>query len=154
MLFRSMQTVAGSVHALKVANRKAQSNYLLEIAKNCVQETAVLYRNHECALPLIDLLDRFRIPYRMKQSDSTFFSHPVIQDILDFIRLAKDPHDGEVFLRIYYKMGAGISKSIATTVVENHRRKNTLLQEVAKEKGISSFTNKQCTTLEIGRAHV
>lgn len=33
---------------------------------------AVLYRDHECALPLIDLLERKEIPYRMRNAEISF----------------------------------------------------------------------------------
>ena len=57
---------------ISVANRKAQYSYLLKVAAGCINQTAVLYRDHECALPLIDLLERNGIPYRMRNVDITF----------------------------------------------------------------------------------
>ena len=57
---------------ISVANRKAQYSYLLKVAAGCTNQTAVLYRDHECALPLIDLLERNGIPYRMRNVDITF----------------------------------------------------------------------------------
>ena len=94
-------------------SRQGQYNYLLKVAEDCEQETAVLYRNNESALPIIDMLERKGLSYRVKNTDMTFFSHPVVNDICDFIHLSLDPWDGETFLRIYYKMGAGISKKAA-----------------------------------------
>ncbi len=37
-----------------------------------VTETAVLYRDNECAIPLIDLLERKNIPYRMRNAELSF----------------------------------------------------------------------------------
>ena len=110
----------GKMQRITLRNRKAQYEYLLQQAREKKGISAVLYRNHESALPLIDLLEREGIPYRMKGSDMTFFSHPVVGDICDFLRLAQNPYDGEVFLRIYYKMGAGISKAAALEAIENN----------------------------------
>ena len=138
----------GKVQRITLRNRKAQYEYLLQQAMEKKGISAVLYRNHESALPLIDLLEREGIPYRMKGSDMTFFSHPVVGDICDFLRLAQNPYDGEVFLRIYYKMGAGISKAAALEAIENNSLKRTLLQEVAEGEKATPFVRKQCRSLQ------
>ena len=137
----------GCVTEIKAVSRQGQYNYLLKVAQNCEQETAVLYRNNESALPIIDLLERRGLSYRMKNSDMTFFSHPVVNDICDFIRLSLDPWDGETFLRIYYKMGAGISKKAASKAVDVNTRRLTLLDTVAESDDVSAYTRKQCKAL-------
>ena len=137
----------GCVTEIKAVSRQGQYNYLLKVAQDCGQETAVLYRNNESALPLIDLLERKGLSYRVKNSDMTFFSHPVVNDICDFIQLSLDPWDGETFLRIYYKMGAGISKMAATEAVNANTRRLTLLDTVAEMDGVSVYTRKQCKAL-------
>ena len=102
-----------AIRPLPVFDRAAQYRYLLNIARNCNSETAVLYRNNESALPVIDLLEREGIPYRCRQFDGSFFSHRVVRDLMDILRFALDPSDREIFLRIYYKLNAGISKAAA-----------------------------------------
>lgn len=74
------------------------------------QETAVLYRNNESALPVLDLLDRQGIACRCRQMDGTFFTHRVVRDMADFFTFAVNPADGACFLRMYYKLRAGITK--------------------------------------------
>ena len=64
----------GILRQIDVKSRKAQYSYLLKVAKDCDRETAVLYRNNESALPLIDALEREQIPYRMKSREMTFFT--------------------------------------------------------------------------------
>ena len=111
------RAAGGCVMEIRAVSRQGQYNYLLKVAEDCEQETAVLYRNNESALPIIDMLERKGLSYRVKNTDMTFFSHPVVNDICDFIHLSLDPWDGETFLRIYYKMGAGISKKAAMEAV-------------------------------------
>ena len=116
------RAAGGCVTEIRAVSRQGQYNYLLKVAEDCEQETAVLYRNNESALPIIDMLERKGLSYRVKNTDMTFFSHPVVNDICDFIHLSLDPWDGETFLRIYYKMGAGISKKAAlATHLDNMR---------------------------------
>lgn len=144
---RATKSEGGKVRQICAKNRNGQYKYLLEVAKECQNETAILYRNNESALPLIDCMERQGISYRMKSRDMAFFSHPIVNDIRDYISLAFNPFDGEAFLRIYYKMGAGISKAVATYVVEENRRKVPLIDAVDNCRGISSFTKRQCRTL-------
>lgn len=87
------------------------------VAEGCTTETAVLYREHECALPLIDLLERKGIPYRMRNAELTFFTHRVVQDISNIIRLAADPADTELFLQVYYKLNTYIRRQLAQEIV-------------------------------------
>ena len=136
----------GILRQIDVKSRKAQYSYLLKMAKDCDRETAILYRNNESALPLIDALEREQIPYRMKSREMTFFTHPVVTDICDFIRLALNPYDDEAFMNISYKMGAGISKVNATKAVEMNRRKKPLI-ELIDDLEISPYTRKQCRAL-------
>ena len=105
------------VRQILVADRKAQYRYLAKYAKSCTRETAILFRDNDSALPMIDLLDRQGTPYRCRQVDSMFFTSRIVRDITDFIHFASDPSNGELFLRLYYKFSAGISKAQAETAV-------------------------------------
>lgn len=140
---RPTRAERGGVRNIIVKNRGNQYYYLAKVAEECDKETAVLYRNHESALPLIDILDRRGIPYRIRNHDTTFFSHPVVRDICDFISLAQNPWDGETFLRIYYKMGAGISKAQAMYTIDHHVGKGAILETLLEETDVSSYTRRQ-----------
>ena len=98
-----------------------QAHYLAQAAADCTESTAVLYRNNDSALPLIDLLDRGGIPYRCRRMDDAFFTHRIVADIRDVIALAHDQTDAETFLRIYYKVGGGISKKAAEYACQKSR---------------------------------
>ena len=50
------------VRAIPLRQRKNQYSYLMKLAQDCRSETAVLYRDNDCALPLIDLLERAGLP--------------------------------------------------------------------------------------------
>ena len=99
-----------ALEELWVYDRAAQYAYLARLARDCPQETAVLYRNNESALPVLDLLDRQGIACRCRQMDGTFFTHRVVRDMADFFTFAVNPADGACFLRMYYKLRAGITK--------------------------------------------
>lgn len=91
-------------------NQEELYHYILESVKRERKDTAVLYRNNESVLPLIDLFEREGEPYFLKEHNPLFFSNFMIRDIRDFCRFAVHPNDFETFVRIYYKMSASISK--------------------------------------------
>lgn len=101
------------VEMVEVRDRFAQYPYLMEIARGCREETAVLYRNNDSAIPLIDLLERAGIPYNCRRFDDVFFSNRILADIRDILSFAYDPADTECYLRIYYKLNGHISKKQA-----------------------------------------
>ena len=89
-----------------------QAHYLAQAAADCTESTAVLYRNNDSALPLIDLLERRGIPYACRQRESFFFTSPAVRDLTDVLCFALDGTDRERFLRIYYKLEVRVKRSI------------------------------------------
>lgn len=107
------------------ASRQAQYRYLLALAGERRAPFAVLYRNNDSALPLIDALERAGLPYRCRSFDDTFFTHRIVCDVQDILRFAAAPDDAERFLRIYYKFGALISKEAAQAACVQSGRTST-----------------------------
>ena len=132
------------VREISVYDRQEQYSYLCRLAQNCLSETAVLYRDNDSALPLIDLLDREGLSYRCRQAESLFFTSRVVRDITDIIRFALDPEDGALFLDIYYKLGAGISRVLAQEAV---RSGSNPLEAIISSSSASPWTKKQCKSL-------
>lgn len=145
---KHMKATQGSgrkIHEYSVYDRQEQYSLLCGLADHCATETAVLYRDNDSALPLIDRLDRAGIPYRCRQVDSLFFSSRVVRDVTDIIRFSRDPGDGALFLNIYYKLGAGISRALAQEAV---RSGTDPLEYIAASSAASPWTRKQCRALQ------
>ena len=138
----------GLVKEISLRDRSAQYAYLKQVARNCDRETAVLYRDNDSALPLIDLLEREKIPYRCRQMDDTFFTHRIVRDITDIIHFARDPMDGDIFLRIYYKLGSGISKVAAEKAVALSKGGDSILDWLCQLPETSPWTKRQCRGLQ------
>ena len=107
------RSAGGDFRTISLKSRNAGYSYLLKVAADCKAETAVLYRDNESALPLVDLLERNGVPYRIKNMDLSFFTHRTVVDISNIIRFSLDPLDTELFLQIYYKMKTYLSKALA-----------------------------------------
>ena len=101
---KAAREAGADIRKISLKSRKAQYVYLMKIAQECSTETAVLYRDNECAIPLIDLLERKHIPYRMRNAELSFFTHRTVLDIQNIIRFAMDPKDTELFMQIYYRL--------------------------------------------------
>lgn len=102
---------------------------------------AVLYRDHECALPLIDLLERNGVPYRMRNADIGFFTNRVVLDILNIIRLAENPLNTELFMQLYYKLGTYLRKQDAQSIADISQLEGLSVWDVAlKHGGLNAYT--------------
>lgn len=60
------------IRVVEVRRRTDQLDFLFAEAQHCEVETAVLFRNHESALPIIDLCERRGVPYGCKAVEQTF----------------------------------------------------------------------------------
>lgn len=142
----STRGVGTAVRSIECRQRKSQYAYLLKLARTCDQETAVLYRDNDCALPVIDLLEREGLPYRCHQMESGFFTHRVVRDITDIIRFSLDPCSGELLLRLYYKFGVGISKASAERAARDQSH-TPLLELLSEDDTLSDWTRRKCRAL-------
>lgn len=134
----STRSSGSAVHVIQTADREAQFKYLFAEAQNCKIQTAVLYRNNDSALPLIDMFERNGIPYNCRRFEEAFFSHKIISDITDIINFAYNERDEEAFMRIYYKMDLMISKQAALYAVEQSRKsEESILKELSYAPGMS-----------------
>ena len=137
---RPTRASGANVHLISAADRTAQYAWLLDMAAHCDGQTAVLYRNNDSALPLIDLMERQGLPFRCRQMDDTFFTHRLVADLLDIIAFANDRKNTEAFLRIYYKIGCGITKKAAEYACEACQRSGkTVLEELLTFSPLSQY---------------
>ena len=137
------------VRRIPVHDRQKQYPYLAQLARDCRRETAVLFRDNICALPLIDLLSRGNIPYRCREVDSLFFSSRVVQDFRSAIRLAEHPEDGEAFLSLYYKFGTGVSKALAAEAAQQAAVSGVpVLKYIAGKSGVPQWIRERCAELQ------
>lgn len=129
---------AGTIRTIDIARRKGQYGYLLKVARNLMEKdaedqktTAVLYRDNESALPLIDLLEKQEIPYRIKNAEISFFSHRIVNDIRNIILFATDTTNTELFLQIYYKLQFFIKKADAEAICAQAKREEISVFDAA-----------------------
>jgi len=74
------------------------------------QDAAVLYRTNSSSILLMNELDRAKIPFYMKDSDHRFFSHWIVEDVLNFMRLTFNDKRTDIFETIHTKCKGYITK--------------------------------------------
>ena len=152
---RAAREAGADIREISLKSRKAQYVYLMKAALECttgmagmsgseehrgradasVTETAVLYRDNECAIPLIDLLERKNIPYRMRNADLSFFTHRTVLDVQNIIRFAMDPKDTELFMQIYYRLKLFFNKKDALRYAQISQEKDMEVLDAALKYG-------------------
>ncbi len=132
---KAARAAGEEIEQIPLNARKAQYDYLVRMAERCQAQTAVLYRNHENVLPLVDQLERKGIPYRLRNAEMTFFTHRVVADIRNIIAFAMNPRDTAVFLQIYYKIATYIKKQDALRICEISEREGRDVMEIALRNG-------------------
>ena len=132
---KAFREAGANIREIELKTRKAQYTYLEKVAMECREQTAVLYRDNESVLPLVDRLERRGIPYRMRNADLTFFTHRTVTDILNIIRFAMNPKDTELFMQIYFKLNLYINKQNAIRFCEISGEKDMPVLEVAVRYG-------------------
>lgn len=152
---RAAREAGADIREISLKSRKAQYVYLMKAAQECttgmagmsgseehrgradasVTETAVLYRDNECAIPRIDLLERKNIPYRMRNADLSFFTHRTVLDVQNIIRFAMDPKDTELFMQIYYRLKLFFNKKDALRYAQISQEKDMEVLDAALKYG-------------------
>lgn len=131
---RATQGAQCPIEIRRITRREEQIDWLFEEARRGSGETAVLFRNNESALPLVDLCERRGVPYRFKKADLTFFTHKIVLDAVDFLRFAYEPANGERFLRLYYKFGLALSRQRALAACgASARTGRPILEELIRD---------------------
>ena len=132
----------GHIHETKLHDASRQYVYLRDsLGKAFTQgkQVAVLYRNNESAIPLVDLLEKAGIPFNGDVS-MMYFEHLLVKDIVFTLRLAKDPCDLEAYKAIYFKFGLFTTKAQCNDVC-SHIQNRFSSAEAGKtpERGASVF---------------
>ncbi|ALS23714.1 ATP-dependent helicase [Paenibacillus naphthalenovorans] len=95
-----------------LADYQDQAKYLVqEIQKvESLRDVAVLYRNNASSIPLMNEFDRAGIPFYMKDGDIRFFSHWVVKDILNFMRMTFTDKRADILEEIHTKINGYITR--------------------------------------------
>ncbi|MGP0584291.1 ATP-dependent helicase [Paenibacillus timonensis] len=97
-----------------------QAKYLVQEIQQLedLSEVAVLYRNNSSSIAIMNEFDRAGIPFYMKDADNRFFSHWVVEDILNFMRMTFMDKRPDILEKIHLKFNGYISKQQMAALLE------------------------------------
>jgi len=123
---------------------KAQAKYLIEHLKKLDNscKTAVLYRNNSSSIILINELERGGIPFYIKDEDKRFFSHWVVEDILNFMRLTYTDKRVDIFEKIFTKVNGYITKQ-QMEAVKNINNNESVFDNLLQYAPLQDYQLKQ-----------
>ncbi len=110
------------VRAVDVPSRCDQWRAAHELIRGHSGQLAVLYRDNDAAIPLVDRLLREGIPFSLLKGKKAFFDSHVVTDVRAFFSLSLDPRDTEAFKRIYYRASCYIRRNDAEWACKKARR--------------------------------
>ena len=126
---KATKAIGTEIREISLKSRSAQYSYLLKVAEDCEEQTAVLYRDNESAIPMVDLLERNHLPYRIRNAELSFFTHRTVVDIQNIMRFAYDAKNADLFELIYYKISTYLNRKMALEACK-----------ISREYNISVFT--------------
>lgn len=136
-----------AVSEVKLVSMKAQYAYLMKVARDCKTQTAVLYKDNETAVPLIDLLEREGIGYGLKGGDFVFFSNRIVRDIRDIMTYALDGTRYDLFLRFYIKLGLYAKKDVVGAAADEAAKTGNSILAVLAGADVSEYVRSRARTL-------
>lgn len=116
-----------------------QYSYLLKIARDCTIPTAVLFRNNDSALPLINLLEQEGISYSCRQREGFFFTSPIVRDLTDMLEFAFDNSNREQFLRFYYKLDLKVKKAVILSILNQIMPGESVFDTLLSRHGLEGW---------------
>jgi len=137
---RATRDSGKQIQLVEAESRRLQYAWLFEVGRQCAEETAILYRNNDSALPLIDMFERRGVSYNCRKFEDSFFTHRVVMDIRDIICFAYEPKNAEIFQRIYYKFASPISRRAAELACsESLRTGRSIPEELSRSTELSGY---------------
>ncbi len=88
------------VSLLDCESREAQFKTLVREVENNHGDTAILFRDNETAVVLIDLLMRAGVEFALKRPEMNFFQIKSIREVIAYLSLVIDPYDADALQRV------------------------------------------------------
>ncbi|MDX9916446.1 MAG: ATP-dependent helicase [Gudongella sp.] len=113
-----------------------------------ISGSAILFRNNLSIVGLANSLKRSGIHFYVRDSRLKFFSHWLVNDVMNFLKLAENPKDETSFEAIYFKMKGYISKKMMLHVNKGDSNL-TVFKRLLTYPGLSEFYRKHINELEL-----
>lgn len=142
---KEMISAKNDAHKILIKNYKYRSEQYNRIIEQLKQEpeeqTAILYRNNDSALPFISLLQREKIPYSLRKMDAFFFSNKIVLDAIDIIDFAFNPSSKDLIWKLYYKFDLRITRKLLWEATHDlpYNTNLSLLEIIYRHPNLSKY---------------
>ncbi len=126
----STQNFTSKINNIELKHDFLQYQYLLDVAKKNPKNTAILYRDNDSVIPLVDLLLRNGIPFKINKKQSSY-TNRIMQDFIDILEFVFHPYSTEAFMKVYYKIGCKIDRKYAEKVCQCSTKNNKPVLQTA-----------------------
>ena len=135
------QEEGGPIILKRLASEDAQLDYLMKELKQLADfgDVAILYRNNSSSTLLMSELDRLGIPFYMKDADNRFFSHWIVEDMLNFMRFSLKPERVDIYAKIASKTNAYWSGSQLKFISRMKPGKTHALDEITRNITLKDY---------------
>ena len=137
---------AGEIQIKQLDDAKRQLDYVTYelLNEKGLKDVAILFRNNSSSTMFVSELHRRGIPFYMKDADDKFFSHWIVEDVLNFMRLSFNTERKDIFVKVIMKMNLFVSRAMVTKF-ENTEASGNVFTSFSKTVDLKSS---QLTKLE------
>lgn len=136
------------IKIIKLKSKKDQYRYLIEEMKNKdLSNTAILYRNNISSIGIIDTLEKNKIPFYTADRKNRFFTHWLVNDIIQIMMFSKDTSNLSLYENFYYKIKGYISKK-HINYIKTLDKNISVFDRIKKYPGIQEFYKKNLRELK------
>lgn len=115
-----------------------QYDYVVKQSKKAKETLAILYRNNDSAIPLVEILKKNKIEFYLKEQEVNFFKDKMVKDIKDFLIFSKQMDNVELFKKIYYKINCGIRKEMVEKI-QAKKLKETIFDAIMQQEELLNW---------------
>lgn len=132
---QSMIGQGGEVRVVDVEDRTKQFDFIVDECKLRNGEIAIIYRNNDTAIPLIDLFERNGISYYLNEMNDTFSSSKSIDLVKKVLEFSLDTNKWWLLKEFWSKFKDNLpEKQIDFACKNSYSRKTDLLKELVEQK--------------------
>ncbi len=118
---RAVQTGGERIRFTTLSDVSLQYDYIADSLMRHAAEgktQAVLFRNNESALPLIDMLQRRDVSFVCRDVAAAAISGAYMQQVIAMLEFALNPADKELYQKLYHRLGLYTSRETMQRVLE------------------------------------
>ena len=148
---RTSRQGGGAIRRRILEDYGAQSSYLLSVAREAAERastTAILFRNNDSALPLVDLLEREGIAYRYRQREGLFFSSPIVRDLTGMLRFSFRMEDAAAFQSFYYKLDLKLKRTLVTRLLGRLAPDQTVFEALLESEELEPWQRSRVAAMQ------